>query len=970
MALPLPVPEKRPLEFGRVDPNSTDLSDAVYTVGTKGNLLAQGPPALTWTFDPVSGAVCWPRSPESFFGFDHGVLGFSVSDERGGQQSSGCLVSGEACLGEAICSLLGGEAGDDGVFEETVYLSCPDGVEHCIVLRCEIAGEGGVYAGVLFDVTDQMQFANELGGLVDRYRLLSDISPDAVIVHLDGTLVYGNKAAMHLIGAESVEAHIGDSMLTYLHPDDVLPVLERVGQLQDDGQYFEHGEARIVALDGVTRVVEITSVRTTWGGKPAFQVIMRDMSERKAAEAAAQYRASLVAHVADAIIGVEIDGSIESWNEAAASIYGWDEDEVLGRPANDVLGGLSGVGETIVAAGRATHYRKDHTPVDVLVSVDPLMANDETVGWVVVCTELTDAKLAEAGRREAEERYASVVASLSEGILLFDADGNVSASNEAAEKILGERLTSGGGSVFTTDALAVDNDGEALALGDFPHIKTLNTGEPEVSVVVGVRDNDGRRQWLSISARRLHGDPVGVSPNLVVCSFTDVTVRREAEEELSWLAYHDPVTRLGNRSLLCDALESELIESEIRDSNLAVVYLDIDRFKMINDSFGHASGDEVLVNVATRFKALGRSGDVISRFSGDEFVILCRNVAGLDAACEIAEAYAGELIEPIELSCGRSIALTCSAGVSLVHGGGYSVADVLVQADAAMFSAKDKGRNRVEAFSAALAAKSVAKLELYEDLKEALATGGLEVYYQPITSTGTGRVKAVEALVRWHHPTRGMVSPAEFIPFAEETDLIFELGRFVLREACFTMARWRSEVPGAEAAYVTVNLSAHQLADITAALHDSGLSADGLVLEVTESILMDDVDAATAILNNIDGLGVGLAIDDFGTGYSSMSQLKMFPVKILKIDKAFIDGLGAFERDDAIVTAVVQLARAFGMIVTAEGVETAVQLERVTELGCDLYQGYLMSKPTPAGDVDFSKRLSAQDALAAAEGAL
>jgi EAL domain-containing protein (putative c-di-GMP-specific phosphodiesterase class I) len=255
----------------------------------------------------------------------------------------------------------------------------------------------------------------------------------------------------------------------------------------------------------------------------------------------------------------------------------------------------------------------------------------------------------------------------------------------------------------------------------------------------------------------------------------------------------------------------------------------------------------------------------------------------------------------------------------------------------------------------------VARLEIYDDLRHSIDHGELTVHYQPIASVHDDRIVAMEALVRWHHPTRGLLGPMEFIPFAEETDLIFKLGRWVLREACQTMAKWRQELPGAEDAYITVNLSAHQLSDIelldtiASALSDSGLPPEALVMEVTESMLMSDTSASIATLGGIHEMGVGLAIDDFGTGYSSLAQLKRFPVKILKIDKSFVDGLGTFDNDEAIVAAIVQLSKALGLVVLAEGVETPVQLKRVTELGCDLYQGYLMSRPTRAEVVKFKK---------------
>jgi len=454
----------------------------------------------------------------------------------------------------------------------------------------------------------------------------------------------------------------------------------------------------------------------------------------------------------------------------------------------------------------------------------------------------------------------------------------------------------------------------------------------------------------------------------VVCSFTDVTDRKAAEAQLHWLAYHDSLTGLGNRSLFNDELERELLVSMQRSTNLAVLFIDLDRFKLVNDSFGHAAGDEVLLALAQRFKSAVRGGDVVSRFSGDEFVVLCRNVHDVGVAVSLATEYSRLLAEPVQLSTGRNVVVTCSVGVSFVMRGRQSGQDILQQADVAMFQAKNKGRSRVEVFDESLRAKSVARLEIYDDLRHSIDHDELTVHYQPIASVKDDRIVAMEALVRWNHPSRGLLGPMEFIPFAEETDLIFTIGRWVLHEACQTMAKWRRELPGAEDAYITVNLSAHQLSDpelldsIAAALEESGLPPEALVMEVTESMLMSDTSASIAMLGGIHEMGVGLAIDDFGTGYSSLAQLKRFPVKILKIDKSFVDGLGTFDNDEAIVAAIVQLSKALDLVVLAEGVETPVQLQRVTELGCDLYQGYLMSRPTQADRVDFNKHADTEPA--------
>ncbi len=908
------------------------------------------------------------------------VCGVPVVAEQGGPQCAlaepvAVVDVGAAVLAPILAPIRSGAPPAEYDLQMAVY--DPDGTEHQMVVRASplelpgARGEGDTQSdrrftvGVVIDMTATQRFERELADLVNRYRLLSEVSPDAVVVHQNGRLVYGNRAGLRLIGAEvaDVKALYGRVITDFLHPSDIKDTIERISQLKEEGQFFEHGEARILALDGTSKWMEVTSIRTSWAGEPAFQVIMRDISERRAAEAAARYRASLVAHVSDAIIGIDADGRIESWNEAAEAIYGWTEDEVAGMSIGSVVTANRSDSAAVLERGQRSHRRKDGSEVDVLVSIDPLIDDDtQPSGWVVVCTELTDARQAEAGRRAAEERYEAVVASLSEGIILFDELGNMCAHNSAATRILGDRLREGSGhQLFTGASIALSADGQPLSPEMFPHAKTLMTGESEDDVVIGVTDESGRRQWLAMSSRLLSGTGRVDSP-MVVCSFTDVTDRKAAEAQLHWLAYHDSLTGLGNRSLFNEELERELLISMQRETNLAVLFIDLDRFKLVNDSFGHASGDELLLSLAQRFKSAVRAGDVVSRFSGDEFVVLCRNIRDVQTAVSLAEEYSTLLAEPVQLSTGRSVVVTSSVGVAFVMRGRQTAQDILQQADTAMFQAKNKGRSRIEVFDESLRAKSVARLEIYDDLRHSIDHDELTVHYQPIASVIDDRIVAMEALVRWHHPSRGLLGPMEFIPFAEETDLIFSLGRWVLREACHTMARWRRELAGAEDAYITVNLSVHQLSDtnlldsIAAALSDSGLPPEALVLEVTESMLMSETPETIAALSGIHEMGVGLAIDDFGTGESSLARLKRFPVKILKIDKSFVDGLGILDTDEAIVAAIVQLSKALGLVVLAEGVETPVQLERVAALGCDLYQGYLMSRPTRADHVDFNKR--------------
>jgi diguanylate cyclase (GGDEF)-like protein/PAS domain S-box-containing protein len=988
--------DKVELEQPPLGDRDFELSRTVEGAGTEVQ-------SVSWIYDRATDTVIWASPAETFFGFAEGTEGFFVTngDVPDRPQLDGhrtvALVSavppttadpGTALLEPILAAIRAGVPPVE--FELHRVVHCPGGSNRQVVVRAapiladqHAALPRGDYVGVLVDATAQHDFERELREMLDRYRLLTELSPDAVVVHQDGRMVYGNRASARLFGsgstdaeyAETVRRNYGRPMTDFVDPGDIPHVAERLAKLTEPGQFFEHGEVRVLTPGGNSKVMEITSVRTTWNGSPAFQVIMRDVSERRAAEAAARYRASLVAHVSDAIIGIDAEGKIESWNEAAQAIYGWSEDEVTALPIGAVVSGNRSDSATLLERGRRVHCRKDGSVVEVLVSIDPIIDDDlQPSGWVVVCTELTDARQAEAGRRAAEERFEAVVASLSEGIVLFDADGKVSARNEAAARILGDRLDDGSGhEIFTGGAIAISADGQPLSPDMFPHARTLATGESEDDVVIGVTDSTGQRQWLSLSSRLLSEREGGDSP-MVVCSFTDVTGRRAAEAQLHWLAYHDSLTGLGNRSLFNDELERELLMSAQRGTNLAVLFIDLDRFKLVNDSFGHKSGDEVLLAFAQRFRSAIRAGDLVSRFSGDEFVVLCRNVHDVQVAVSLANEYARLLAEPVPLSTGRNVEVPSSVGVSFVMRGRQSAQDTLQQADAAMVQAKNNGRSRVEVFDESLRAKSVARLEIYDDLRHSIDNNELAVHYQPIASVRDSRIVAMEALVRWHHPSRGLLGPMEFIPFAEETDLIFKLGRWVLREACQTMAYWRAELPGAQDAYITVNLSAHQLSDpelldsIAKALTDSGLPPEALVMEVTESMLMSDTSASIAMLSGIHEMGVGLAIDDFGTGYSSLAQLKRFPVKIVKIDKSFVDGLGTFENDEAIVAAIVQLSKALGLVVLAEGVETQLQLQRVTELGCDLYQGYLMARPTQADKVNFNSRPEGEAAPVAQDG--
>jgi diguanylate cyclase (GGDEF)-like protein len=424
---------------------------------------------------------------------------------------------------------------------------------------------------------------------------------------------------------------------------------------------------------------------------------------------------------------------------------------------------------------------------------------------------------------------------------------------------------------------------------------------------------------------------------------------RRAFDDAVHQATHDSLTGLPNRSLVLDRLDQALARSQRTGRRVTVLFTDLDRFKVINDSFGHTAGDGVLLRVSQRLQGAVRPHDTVGRLAGDEFVIVCEGLTDRDAL-DVAERVAAAVSKPIMLG-GRESVITASIGIAHAEPG-TRAEDMLRDSDVAMYGAKERGRCRIELFDAEMRRRLIDRLELERCLRSALTSGELRLEYQPIVSFGDWRVSAAEALVRWEHPERGLVLPTEFVPVAEESGLILPLGRWVLVEACRQLAAWRAA--GRTELRVTVNLSARQFSDpdltavVAEALARAGLPGDALWLEITESVLMEEVEAAADTLLALKRLGVHLSVDDFGTGYSSLSYLKQFPVDVLKIDRSFIDGLGTDPEDGAIVLAIVSLARALRLEVVAEGVEHLHQLEALQRLGCNAVQGFLLARPVPA----------------------
>jgi diguanylate cyclase (GGDEF)-like protein len=459
-----------------------------------------------------------------------------------------------------------------------------------------------------------------------------------------------------------------------------------------------------------------------------------------------------------------------------------------------------------------------------------------------------------------------------------------------------------------------------------------------------------REPWLLLAR--------GLILTVLVTALVEVLQRRRryaSALELAHQAVHDALTGLPNRLQVAERLEQALARSSRTGSDVTVLFIDLDRFKLINDGHGHAAGDELLVTVADRLRRVVRAGDIVARFGGDEFVVVCEDQTVAFEASQVAGRIIDALREPVVVD-GQEIFLSASIGIAMADGTG-SPESLLRDADAAMYRAKEKGRARCEFFDATMRTEALVHLETQSALHRALERDELRVFYQPVVDLTSGAVTGVEALVRWQHPQHGLVSPASFVPLAEETGLIVPIGAWVLDRATAQLARWRERSWG-RTLTVNVNLSARQLRQpdlipaLMSALLESGTDPASLCLELTETTFMEDARSHREALARIKGLGVGLAIDDFGTGYSSLTYLKRLPVSVLKIDQAFVRGLGRDACDTAIVKSVVDLAHALGLVVVAEGVEDPDQVAHLRKLGCDLAQGYFFARPQPAEDLE------------------
>ncbi len=675
-------------------------------------------------------------------------------------------------------------------------------------------------------------------------------------------------------------------------------------------------------------------------------------------EGAHRQLSSAIEQTDDSVVITDRDGIIEYVNPAFETVTGYSRQEALGEKPSLVKSGLHDVAfcervwETILR-GEAfrdifINRKKSGALYFEEKTITPLKnGHGDITHFVSTGKDITARVMAEEENRHIQRFLDSVVDNLPHMLFVKDAkDLRFVRINKAGEELVG----------YTRDELVgktdydffpkeeadffTARDREVLASGRLLDIPE----EPIHTRAKGVR---------ILRTKKLPILDASNQPLYLLGISEDITERKQAEERLSYLAYYDVLTGLPNRVLLLERLRQAMVDAERVNRLVVVMFLDLDRFKVINDTLGHHVGDALLKGVAGRLQACVRPGDTISRLGGDEFTVVLANVANIDDVTRVVHKLNDSLALPFYAE-GRELFTTTSIGVTIFPLDVHDAEGLLKNADAAMYHAKDQGRNNFKFFTSELNVRAERRLKLETALRQALARQEISVHYQPQVDLKSGRITGMEALARWQHPELGQVPPIEFIPVAEETGLILPIGDWVLREACRQVRTWHET--GFAKLQVAVNISGKQLLQkdfpqqAQTILHETGLAARYLDLELTESILMVDTGGAAAAMQALHALGVSFSMDDFGTGYSSLAYLKRFPIDILKIDRSFVCDLATDPNDVAIVKTIIAMARALDMRVIAEGVETYEQLSFLRAQGCDGSQGYYCSKPLTADD--------------------
>ena len=793
----------------------------------------------------------------------------------------------------------------------------------------------------LAELSEALWFQSELLGVardpiiaVDRHR----------------AVIYWNPAAEELFGWTAAEA-LGRSSRDLISRTETAETTATIEDAMRRGASWT-GDYQVQQRSGRPISIQVTNrpVLDRDGRLVAVIGIGIDTTERQEAEEARRQLAAIVNGSGDAIFSSTPEGITTSWNAAAERLFGFTRDEMVGTPVARIAPGNL-LDEQVQMRARlrrggpperleTVRVRRDRTLVEVLIAASPMTdADGRVVGLSVIAHDVSKRKEAERTRAAAELRFEIGFEQSGIGAAILDLDGIPTRVNAAACKLLGRPSEQLVGRRWTEYTHPDDPPlGERVTL-------RMEEGHDHYQDERRYLRPDGTVAWASTHVTLVRS--ASHEPQYYSAQFQDITYRKQMEGELNHQALHDALTGLPNRALLMDRLERRLSTPTSPAGHLAVIAVDVDHLKALNDGYGRAAGDALLRDLSDRIAAASGPRDTVSRCGGKQFVVACK-VATVGESQRIGERILAAIGQhPADQRLPEGV--TASIGIAIADASA-TPESLLRDADIAMHRARARGRGRIELFDQALRAEIERTTATTSALRTALERREFVVHYQPVVDLATGEVVSCEALVRWERPGHGLVGPNDFIALAEDTGLILPIGAWVLEEACRQLAVWQRRRPTMT---VAVNLSVRQFSDpdivgqIRRVLARTELAAASLCLELTETVLMDDVRYFAPMLADLRGLGVRLSIDDFGTGYSSLSYLAEFPVDAIKVDRSFTDGLGT-DHHSAIVAAIIALADALDLEVTAEGVETADQFAILSALKCRRAQGYYLARPMPA----------------------
>ena len=801
------------------------------------------------------------------------------------------------------------------------------------------------YRGISQDITESVLLAESFSQLAAENKAMIDNSTDIMIVFdQTGTIVRANTAATDILGYELDEL-VGKRYIDYVVPADVEQTRQAVKRIYADGEGFSDLENRWFRKDE-----SIVHLAWSWRYRASVKLAYataRDVTERHLDRLALQQTneklTTTLERLGQGFFALDRDWRVLYANKASAAFVNRSQKDLFGKVVADAVPEFVGTAAALllqkaVETGEPVLDRVFYGPANAWVD---LRAYPHAEGLSVFYSDVTEQHETALAYQKSQQRVHEIIEMTPAGYILADASNIIqdvnpalcSMTGYARGDLIGREL----GIVFSQIPFGASTPTQG------------STGIHSVDCTVNHKDGPSRHVLANANTKF---DEQGVAESISIF-LTDITERKAAELRLEQMAKSDTLTGLPNRACLNDRLEYML--ENARGTEIAVIFIDLDRFKEVNDTLGHEAGDILLKDVSHRLQAVVRENDIVARLGGDEFVVAAYCTDGLNSATRIAEKLMDTVSGAFDVQ-GHEVFVGASIGISIYPHDARSKEILYQNADTAMYAAKNGGRNGFRFFKEEMSVEAKRQVYLENSLRKALERGEFELYYQPRISLATHQIAGMEALIRWNHPELGIISPAEFVPLAEERGYIEAIGQWVLHTACAHTQQLASRFE--QSLRVSVNLSARQLRNtrivdqVAAALAESGLPAALLELELTESALIEDVESTAALFKALKGLGVAIAIDDFGTGYSSLAYLRKFAVDTVKLDRSFLEGTGCAQDTASFIKAFVDLAHALKLQVVAEGVETAENLALLGGTTCDEVQGFFFAKPMPLGDFE------------------